>query len=59
MFSIHTSRSGSRNGNGRSSTAFTTLNIAVHTPMPSARVSTATAAKPGFLDSVRRRRRIC
>jgi hypothetical protein len=54
MFSIQTSRPGSRNGRGRSMTAWTTLNMAVQAPMPKARVSMATAAKPGFLNSWRR-----
>ena len=44
---------GSRNGSGRSSTALTMLNIAVQAPMPSASVSSATAAKPGDLASWR------
>src|SRR5439155_23747433 len=47
------SLSGSRNGSGRSTTARTTLKIAVFAPTPSASVRVATAAKPGFL---RRRR---
>ena len=51
MFSIHTSRSGSRKGSGFSKTAFTMLNIAVHAPMPRARVTMATKAKPGDLAS--------
>src|SRR5437867_7362407 len=41
-------------GRGRSSTAFTTLKIAVLAPMPRARVSTATAVKPGFFSSWRK-----
>src|SRR5881392_1092057 len=41
-------------GSGRSSTAFTTLKMAVFAPMPSARVSTATAVKPGFFSSWRK-----
>ena len=45
---IMTARSGSAHGSGRSSTAFTTLKIAAFAPMPSASVSTATAAKPGW-----------
>src|SRR5439155_1305903 len=50
---ICTILSGSRNGNGRRSTAFMTLKIAVFAPIPSASVSTATAVKPGFLTSWR------
>jgi len=41
-------RSGSRKGNGCRSVAFTTLNIVVFAPMPSARVNTATVANPGL-----------
>src|SRR5215472_12945745 len=44
---ICTSRSESGYGRGRSSTVFTTLKMAVLEPIPSARVSTATAVKPG------------
>src|ERR1043165_1586434 len=44
-------RSASGYGNGLSNTAFTTLNIAVFTPMPTASVSTANSAKPGFFRS--------
>src|SRR5437667_12662059 len=51
---ICTILSGSRNGNGRRSTAFMTLKIAVCAPMPSASVSTATAVKPGFFSSWRK-----
>src|SRR2546427_7802329 len=53
--SVHNmaSRSGSLNGNGRSSTALTTLKMAVFAPMPSASVSTATAVKPGFFSNCR------
>src|SRR5437016_12312887 len=47
------SRFGSLNGGGRSSTALITLKMAVLAPMPSASVSTATVAKPGFLNSWR------
>src|SRR5437867_4694094 len=47
----NTSRPGSLNGGGRSSTALTTLIIAVFAPIPSASVSTATAVKPGFFSS--------
>jgi hypothetical protein len=49
-----TSRSGSAYGSGRSSTALTTLKMAVQAPMPSAIVTIATAAKPRFLRSPRR-----
>src|SRR5213075_1194318 len=50
----NTSRPGSLNGGGRSSTALNTLKIAVFAPMPSASVSTATAVKPGFFSSWRK-----
>src|SRR5256885_1551992 len=40
-------------GNGRSSTASTTLKIAVHAPMPSASESTAAAVKPGRVRNMR------
>jgi hypothetical protein len=40
-------------GRGRSSTPFTTLKMAVFSPMPRARVSTATSVKPGVRRSVR------
>src|SRR5262245_50343259 len=46
-FQRKTSLPGSWNGSGRSSAALTTLKIAVLAPLPSASVSTATAAKPG------------
>ena len=52
-----TSRPDSVYGNGRNKTAFTTLKIAVFAPMPSASVSTATAAKPGFFSSWRKAKR--
>jgi len=45
---------GSRYGMGRSTTAFTTLKMAVLAPMPSASVRMATAAKPGERQSTRR-----
>jgi hypothetical protein len=45
--------SGSAYGNGFSNTPLTTLKMAVLAPMPSARVTTATAANPGL----RQRRR--
>jgi hypothetical protein len=44
-----TSRCASVYGSGRSRTAFTTLKIAVHAPMPSAIVIVATAANARFL----------
>src|SRR5881296_1898923 len=50
----NTSRPGSLNGGGRSSTALITLKTAVLAPMPSASVSTATAVKPGFFSSWRK-----
>src|SRR5262249_21185020 len=43
-----TSRRASAYGSGRSSTALTTLKIAVQAPMPSAIVIVATAVKPAF-----------
>ena len=42
-----TMRSGASNGSGRSTTALTTLKMAVVAPMPSASVRIAVAAKPG------------
>jgi hypothetical protein len=50
---IWTMRCGSANGSGRISTPLTTLKIAVLAPIPSARVMTATAVKPGFFVSAR------
>jgi hypothetical protein len=47
-------RPGSGKGNGRSRAASTTLKRAVFAPIPSARMPTAAAAKPGLLRSVRR-----
>jgi len=47
-------RSGSSNGIGRSTTALTTLKIAVVAPIPRASVRIAVAAKPGWRSSVRR-----
>ena len=41
-------------GSAVSSMAFITLNMAVLAPIPRASVDTATAVKPGFLDSIRR-----
>jgi hypothetical protein len=49
----HRRVSASGYGSGRSRTALTTLKIAVLALMPSASVSTATAAKPGFLRRMR------
>jgi hypothetical protein len=43
-----TSCDGSLKGSGRSSTAFTTLKIAVFAPMPSASVAMAVAVNPRF-----------
>ena len=58
-----TTRSSARsNGSGRSSTASTMANSAVLAPMPSARVTTAVAAKAGSRRKIRsawRRSRIC
>src|SRR5205823_7154766 len=54
LFSTHTSRSGSRKGSGFKSTARTTLNMAVHAPIPSANVRIAKTAKPGVLISARK-----
>ena len=45
--------SGFGKGSGRSSTAFTTLKMAVFAPMPRARVRPTTAVKPGLLPSMR------
>ncbi len=50
----NTSRPGSLNGGGRSSTALTTLKIAAFAPMPSASVSTTTVVKPGFFSNWRK-----
>jgi hypothetical protein len=50
---IVTSRSACGNGSGRSSTASTTLKIAVVAPMASARVATVTSVKPGARDKLR------
>jgi hypothetical protein len=44
---------GSLKGSGFSSMEFTMLKMAVFAPIPSARVSVAAAAKPGFLRSIR------
>ncbi len=48
-----TSRSGSANGNGRSSTPFTTLNTALVAPIPIASVATAVSVNTGVFPSVR------
>jgi hypothetical protein len=50
---MRTRRSASVYGSGRSSTALTTLKMAVLAPMPRARVRTATIANPGARTSVR------
>ena len=50
---VTTRRSASAYGSGRSSTAFTTLKMAVVAPIPSASVSTATSVKPGVLRKAR------
>ena len=49
MFRNITSRSGSGNGAGFSSTELTTEKIAVFVPIPSVRAATAAAVKPGIL----------
>ena len=46
-------RSGSGKGRPRRSVAFTTLNISVFAPMPSASVRTAVATNPGCRRHVR------
>src|ERR1043166_1247806 len=51
---IRASRPGSAYGSGRSSTALTTLKIAVLAPMPSMRVRVTVSAKPGWRRSARR-----
>jgi hypothetical protein len=48
-----TRRRASLYGSGRSNTAFTTLKIAVHAPMPSAMVNPATTENPRFFRSPR------
>jgi hypothetical protein len=48
-----TMRSGDGYGSGLSSTPWTTVNMAVFAPMPSASVRIASAAKPGRLMSIR------
>jgi hypothetical protein len=47
-------RSGSAYGNGFSSTAWTTLNIAVFTPIPAASVNTDNAVNPGCFRNQRK-----
>lgn len=47
VLAIQTRRSASRNGSGRSSSGFTTLNTAVLAPIPSASIRMATIACPG------------
>src|SRR5438309_6678258 len=49
-----TNRSGCSTGSGSNTAVFTTLTMAVVAPMPSARVSTATAVKPGFFSNWRK-----
>ena len=55
---ILTSCSGWSNGNGRSSTSYTSVKIAVVAPIPTASVRTAVAINPGALASCRSARRI-
>src|SRR5262245_2801380 len=50
----NTSRSGSGNGTGLSSTAFTTEKIAVFAPMPRASADTAAAVNPRLCQNIRR-----
>ena len=52
-FVIRTTRSGSRNGNGLSSTPSMTLKIAVVAPMARASVNAAMIVKPGVRESFR------
>ena len=49
-----TSSSGFLTGSERNSSVLMTLKMAVFAPMPSARVSTATAVKPGFFSNWRK-----
>ena len=49
-----TRRSASRYGRGRSSTASTTLKMALLAPIPSASVSTTARVKPGLRRSARK-----
>ena len=53
MFVMRTTRSGSRNGSGLSSTPLMTLKIAVVAPMASASVNAAMNVKPGVRESLR------
>jgi hypothetical protein len=48
-----TSLSGEANGSALSSTALTTLKIAVFAPMPRARVIAVIKVKPGFFRNIR------
>ncbi len=52
--SILITRSASGKGNGRSSTAFTTLKMRVVAPMPNARANAAVNVNPGCAASPRR-----
>jgi len=47
------SRSGSGSGSGRSSSAFTTLKMAVFAPIPIASDKTATSANAGLFANIR------
>jgi len=47
VFAIQTSRSGSRNGSGRSRSGLMTLNTVVAAATPIAMISTAKAVNPG------------
>ena len=64
LFISRTKRSGSANGMGLSTTAFTTEKIAVLAPMPSVSAATAVAVKPGLSRNIlsacfRSWRRVC
>jgi hypothetical protein len=48
-----TNASACANGKGSSITAFTTLKMVVVAPIPSAKISTTSAAKPGFVRRAR------
>jgi hypothetical protein len=54
LVKIRTRRSGSSQGSGRSSTAFTMLKIAVFAPMPSASTITPAVANEGVRDMTRK-----
>jgi hypothetical protein len=54
---ISTMAAGAAYGSGRSSTAWTTLKIAVFAPMPSASAAADTTVKPGLLRSMRKAKR--